>query len=587
MTDLSISTAVFTEKIGSVVNESEQMFLTLGKVSPLFVRELHENLVSLEQSFASETGVNTAISKLDRLFTQTKDRIGNCSLIFSKMHDRGSSLLTSLSDSLDRLKAMEGIIEKIRNDSEDMALISLNALTGALKSGAAGRGFSVITEELMRLSDQTKVVTDQLESDSLALMKQLTGFTGELKKLEELQNTVFEGLDELITQQFVAIEEKVKNLTKSLYALVQESKTLEKPVCAIMETIQIHDIVRQSLDHILIALREYEDIKNSASVDADELEAFKGQLLILGEVIMEDVISRFEEALRTFDTAFTAIQKLIRRGEKERTILLREHFSHLSSSSMQTVFEESARTLTMIEQNLSSYLAIKQSVASQGSRIAEYVLAISKQYGKFEKIINRFNTIDIAARIEISKQSMLHSIKNTVTAMTGLINRISSDVEDAKKSSQSFIEDTHTALFDYGKTFGEEVTTFSLAQQELVQAFRLFASFQEDLEQNTRNFTLFSETFINLLETQEHEIGKIKNLIIQCKQIKDYFSEIRAKMPESSENVEIRNQHLKDIISKFTIYAHKQAAAEIGNFEVSSTKGIKDVDLEAGEITFF
>ncbi|MCA1949704.1 MAG: hypothetical protein LDL24_03965 [Treponema sp.] len=586
MTDLTISTAVFAEKIGSVVNESEKMFLTLGKVSPLFVRELHENLVSLEQSFASETGVNTAISKLDRLFIQTKDRIENCSLIFSKMHDRGSSLLTSLSDSLDRLKAMEGIIEKIRNDSEDMALISLNALTGALKSGAAGRGFSVITEELMRLSDQTKVVTDQLESDSLALMKQLTGFTGELKKLEELQNTVFEGLDELITQQFVAIEEKVKNLTKSLYALVQESKTLEQPVSAIMETIQVHDIVRQSLDHILIALREYEEIKNSASIDPDELEAFKGQLIMLGEVIMDDVISRFEEALRTFDTAFTAIQKLIRRGEKERTLLLREHFSHLSSSSMQTVFEESARTLTMIEQNLSSYLAIKQSVASQGSRIAEYVLAISKQYGKSEKIINRFNTIDIAARIEISKQSMLHSIKNTVTAMTGLINRISSDVEDAKKASQSFIEDTHTALLDYGKTFGEEVTTFSLAQQELVQAFRLFASFQEDLEQNTRNFTLFSETFI-LLEIQEHEIGKIKNLIIQCKQIKDYFSEIRAKMPESSENVEIRNQHLKDIISKFTIYAHKQAAAEIGNFEVSSAKGIKDVDLEAGEITFF
>lgn len=587
MTDLTISTAVFTEKIGSVINESEQMFLTLGKVSPLFVRELHENLITLEQTFASETGVNTAISKLDRLFTQTKDRIENCSLIFSQMHDRGSSLLTSLSDSLDRLKAMEGIIEKIRNDSEDMALIALNALTGALKSGAAGRGFSVITEELMRLSDQTKVVTDQLESDSLALMKQLTGFTGELKKLEELQNTVFEGLDELITQQFVAIEEKVKNLTKSLYALVQESKTLEQPVSAIMETIQVHDIVRQSLDHILIALREYEAIKNSASVDPDELDAFKGQLLILGEVIMEDVISRFEESLRIFDTAFTAIQKLIRRGEKERTLLLREHFSHLSSSSMQTVFEESARTLTMIEQNLSSYLAIKQSVASQGSRIAEYVLAISKQYGKFEKIINRFNTIDIAARIEISKQSMLHSIKNTVTAMTGLINRIRSDVEDAKKASQSFIEDTHTALLDYGKTFGEEVTTFSLAQQELVQAFRLFASFQEDLEQDTRNFTLFSETFINLLETQEHEIGKIKNLIIQCKQIKDYFSEIRAKMPESSENIEIRNQHLKDIISKFTIYAHKQAAAEIGNFEVSSAKGIKDVDLEAGEITFF
>ncbi len=587
MTDLIISTAVITDKIGSIVDESEQLFLTLGKVSPLFVRELHENLLSLEQSFASETGINTALSKLDRLFSHTKDRIEKCSFIFSQMHSRGSSLITSLSDSLAQLKIMESIIEKIRNDSEDMALISLNALTGALKSGAAGRGFSVITEELMRLSDQTRAVTDQLESESIALMKQLTGFTGELQKLEDLQNTLFIGLDELITQQFVAIEEKVKNLTKSLYVLVTESKTLEQPVSAIMETIQIHDIVRQSLDHILIALREYEEIKGSDSVDPNELEAFKGQLLILGEVIMEDVIIRFEEALRTCDTAFSAIQKLIRRGEKERTLLMRTHFSHLSNSSMQIVFEESSRTLTMIEQNFSSYLAVKKSVATQGSRIAEYVLAISKQYSKFEKIINRFNTIDIAARIEISKQSTLHSIKNTVTSMTNLTDRITSDVEDAKKTSHSFIEDTHIALLEYGKNYGKEVSAFSLAQHELLTAFRQFASFQEELEQNTRNFTLFSETFINLLETQEREISKIKNLVIQCKQIKDYFSEIRAKMPEKSERIEIHHQHLKDIISKFTIYAHKQAAAEIGNFEVSSERAIKDVDLEAGEITFF
>jgi hypothetical protein len=107
------------------------------------------------------------------------------------------------------------------------------------------------------------------------------------------------------------------------------------------------------------------------------------------------------------------------------------------------------------------------------------------------------------------------------------------------------------------------------------------------LEQDTRHFTLFSESFLSLLETQDAELAHIKDLVYQCKALRDSFSEITASLLKNGESVEIKNQHLKDIINKFTIYAHKQAAADIGNFEVAPSSGQIDFEIDATEVTFF
>jgi len=302
---------------------------------------------------------------------------------------------------------------------------------------------------------------------------------------------------------------------------------------------------------------------------------------------MNDVVKKLEESVLAFETALFSIQKLIRKGEKQRTLLLRGHFSSLSENSIHIVFEKAAQTLTAAEQNLSHYMSIKQTVASQGNRIADEVASLTKQYIKFDKIINRFRTVDIAARIEISKQSILRSIKNTILAMSDLINRITFDVEEAKKASSMFIDDTHNAIVEYAKTYGEELTAFSGTQKELLRAFQQFSAYREQLEQNTRDFTLFSETFLALLETQDAELTKIKQLVNQCKDVRSAFITAKESIPNDTQKMEIRNQHLKDIINKFTIYAHKQAAAEIGNFEVDSPVTRENFEIAASEVTFF
>jgi hypothetical protein len=587
MVNQIISTEELSQKITLISNVSEKIFLNLGKITPLFVKELHNNLILLEKSFSNQDGSKKFLFEFDLLFKETTSTINKGAIFFSQMHTRGNNLLHSLSASLHQLENLDEIINNIRNDSEDMALVSLNALTGAIKSGSAGRAFSVITDELKRLSEYIHQLTIVLQTDSTSLIKQLNDFTNELQKLELLQCSIFSGLDEKIYNQFSAIAGKIQELTESLYALVVESKGLEGPVSAVMETIQIQDIIRQSLDHIQIALTAYESIQTDTSISPEELQEFKWQLASLGEVIMIDVIKRLEAAVVTFETALMEIQKLIQKGEKQRAQILRDHFSTHSEHSVIIVFEEASKTLTVVEQNLSNYMTIKKNVASQGSRIADVVEILSKQYDKFDKMINRFKTVDIAARIEISKQSILRSIKDTVFAMSELIIRITRDVEQAKKVSLSFIEDTHNAILEYAKTYQEEIATFSIAQKELSKSFQQFFMYRENLEHQIRNFTLFSETFLKLLETQNKELDEIKQLVLLCKSVRDIFLEVKESIPVGTVHIEIKNQHLQELIKKFTIYAHKQAAAEIGNFEVSSSEDHRDLEIEASEVTFF
>ena len=79
------------------------------------------------------------------------------------------------------IKAEADVINNIKEGSIEMELISLNAMTVALKSGTAGKAFSFITDELKKLSAQTIKLTDQLTING---KHQLTLFEKFGKKIE-------------------------------------------------------------------------------------------------------------------------------------------------------------------------------------------------------------------------------------------------------------------------------------------------------------------------------------------------------------------------------------------------------------------
>ena len=72
------------------------------------------------------------------------------------------------------LDSIHARLEDIRNNSEELELISLNAMVISIKSGDKGRAFSCITENLKRLSASMISLSNELMLEEKKLLEKNT-----------------------------------------------------------------------------------------------------------------------------------------------------------------------------------------------------------------------------------------------------------------------------------------------------------------------------------------------------------------------------------------------------------------------------
>lgn len=581
-------------RVDSLIENSERLFLGFGEIFPPFVKELKKSIEDSRSSLASLGAGQSIDEAIQNIFIKTRRTIKLASSDFSEMHKRDDILLESLNRAIITLEQLDSVITKIREDSESMELISLNAMTVALKSGHAGKAFSVITDELKRLSTRTIQVTDKLINDGHVLLKHFTGYRTDVEKLEETQTTLFNGLEERVQGSFGSLEASLEKIAVTLKSMVEQSSGLEKPVQTIMETVQLQDILRQSLDHVIMALNEIDKTDQADYDDPAEYLLFSIQLLSLSQTILTDVKAHLEKARFQFKEGSSAIHTVITKGEKGRRQLIEQFFSTSAVTPLGEDFKTSAAMLQEIKNQVESYVSLKYSISKNGERLSETVQGLEKGFKSFDKIINRFRTIDIASRIEISKQFVLRSINETVKEMTKLIDRISSDVSSALTITQGFISEIRGAIQVYTSTLKDEKHLVLDADQNLSESHGSLVALGESIRAGVQGFTLFSDTFLELLNSGTREMQGLDTIIRDCESMNAELQRLKEEAEDklnscgkTREEADLHSQRLKDIIGRFTIYAHKQAAAEIGGFKVDS-EGLDIIDqIESDTITFF
>jgi hypothetical protein len=573
-------------RIQHLIDESERLFLGFAKSFPVFGRELQASLNRSKTALQSLGSGAALEDALRTLFASTRALVGNAGERFRAMRERDATLLEALNSGIDTLGSLDNDISRIRDDSVEMELISLNAMTVALKSGADGKAFSVITEELKRLSGRTISLTELLTEDGRNLLALFRRYGDELVRLKQTQHALFEGLEERIAARFAELESAVRAIAVLLGDMAEGSRAVEAPVSDIMATVQIQDIVSQSLNHVLMALDE---MTEAESTDPLERAAFRKSLAELAVAILEDVQAKIDDAGRRFREAAQAVSDAVTLGERQRRKMLDEQFGQGDAGMTAAAFKVASQALSDISAQTESYFKTKDSIAQNGARLSGAVEMLAKHFQAFSKIINRFRTIDIASRIEVSKQDALRSMGDTVLEMSVLTDRIGADVQGALTVTQAFIGETKQAIHQYGASAGEEAAVFNHTEIELQDAHRRLDGLKEDIRSGAQNFNLFTSEFIGLLKVATGELEALTTLSSAIAQAGAEFAAIRdagdavlsnATNADALRAGEVHSDRLKEIIARFTIYAHKRAAAEIGGFQVESGS-------ELGEVTFF
>lgn len=190
-------------------------------------------------------------------------------------------VIVSIEELEEKSKAISHIVSAINDIAEQTNLLSLNASIEAARAGDAGRGFSVVAEEIRKLADQCLSSAGQISS----IVKEILSKTSEVVTIARQAETVVSsqtGAVEDTTASFRQIDELVAQLIQALQTItnnVQEMNGARNETLSAIESISdastqtaacsssVHDAAGTQLD----AVKNLDAASQSLTAKAESL----------------------------------------------------------------------------------------------------------------------------------------------------------------------------------------------------------------------------------------------------------------------------------------------------------------------------
>lgn len=178
ITDTSLNLVTYSEDLSEEANSFfehsqnqaasiEEITSTAEEVSTGVERVMS----GVEEQYESLEAVIVEISELSKIIVSMSEQIQSAMSQISEIAQsatRGGEILNSTNESMKHINEssskMTLIIEIIANILEQTNLLSLNASIEAARAGEAGRGFSVVADEISKLADKTAASIKEIDA---------------------------------------------------------------------------------------------------------------------------------------------------------------------------------------------------------------------------------------------------------------------------------------------------------------------------------------------------------------------------------------------------------------------------------------
>ena len=263
-------------QLSTVIDHTETSAIEIGDKVKYIYEKAQEHLVEsneisnqfsgksiIDSEGREQASLSSVLSRSLQLLSETTEMLEDNSRLnveYSK----------SIKTILENTATINNITEDIQYISDQTNLLALNAAIEAARAGEHGRGFSVVAEEVRKLSDRT----NQASSDITQIVGNVNESVAEISRslTDNLQKTASkkEAVDSAVQSLMLSAKDSTAVFSKLVESSVLSSESVAHSIDQIIMSLQFQDVTRQQIDGAMSPLRQIGALAEDMIVRIDQ-----------------------------------------------------------------------------------------------------------------------------------------------------------------------------------------------------------------------------------------------------------------------------------------------------------------------------
>ena len=237
-----------TEHAATTIANSFQAIINKATVQARQAMELLEGTQGATMNGAPQS-LKDFIRVSDERLTKMADEV-------VRVADLSVSMVRELDGVKERAQAIDGFLHDVDKLADQTSLLALNADIEAARVGEQGRGFSIVAQEVRRLSKRSHEFSDNIRSHLEGVRSGLNKTYGDMRSLSAADVNHAAGIKGEVLQLTRSLEGKNREVADTVSSINAISKEIAQDVQNVVISLQFHDITSQKLNGMLEPMDE-------------------------------------------------------------------------------------------------------------------------------------------------------------------------------------------------------------------------------------------------------------------------------------------------------------------------------------------
>ncbi|BDA79926.1 hypothetical protein LPTSP3_g28560 [Leptospira kobayashii] len=238
-----------TENMANIADASGDNYDTLTRVSES-IKILSEHINYAEENSSHSRSLTSGIS--------SKIEKGNLAL------EEMTRVIDSIAESSGKIEGMVVVIKEI---SDRVNLLALNASIEAARAGEYGSGFAVVAQEVSKLASQTAKSIKEIDSNVKRNKEEVILNKLKINETSQLYREIISEVNQII-ERISSISDSVSTQSKIKETLIGESNKLSQMLAEINQTIADQNVSQKLIADVASAM---DSAVNATSAEGDNL----------------------------------------------------------------------------------------------------------------------------------------------------------------------------------------------------------------------------------------------------------------------------------------------------------------------------